>query len=51
MPRTQEELDARNAALAVMQASGKAPPCAPQFRQARNSLRLPDYGDGPTASH
>jgi 2-polyprenyl-6-methoxyphenol hydroxylase-like FAD-dependent oxidoreductase len=43
MPRTQEELDARNAALAAMQASQKAPARAEQSRQAHNSLRLPDY--------
>ena len=43
MPRTQEELDARNAALAAMQASQQAPARAEQSRQAHNSLRLPDY--------
>jgi 2-polyprenyl-6-methoxyphenol hydroxylase-like FAD-dependent oxidoreductase len=43
MPRTQEELNARNAALAAMQASGKAPPRADQSRHVHNSLRLPDY--------
>jgi len=43
MPRTQEELDARNAALAAMQASQKAPARAERSRQAHNSLRLPDY--------
>lgn len=43
MPRTQEELDARNAALAAMQASRKAPSRAEQSSQVHNSLRLPDY--------
>ena len=43
MPRTQEELDARNAALAAMQASEKAPSRAEQSRQVHNSLMLPDY--------
>jgi 2-polyprenyl-6-methoxyphenol hydroxylase-like FAD-dependent oxidoreductase len=43
LPRTQEELDARNAALAAMQASEKAPSHAGQSRQVHNSLRLPDY--------
>jgi 2-polyprenyl-6-methoxyphenol hydroxylase-like FAD-dependent oxidoreductase len=43
MPRTQEELHARNAALAEMQASGKAPPRAEQSRKVHNSLTLPDY--------
>jgi 2-polyprenyl-6-methoxyphenol hydroxylase-like FAD-dependent oxidoreductase len=43
MPRTQEELDRRNAALATMQASGKAPPRADHSRQAHNLLKLPDY--------
>jgi 2-polyprenyl-6-methoxyphenol hydroxylase-like FAD-dependent oxidoreductase len=43
MPRTQEELDARNAALAAMQMSEKAPARAEQSRQAHNSLTLPDY--------
>jgi len=46
MPRTQAELDARNAALAAMQASGKAPPRAEQSRQVHNSLTLPDYTQG-----
>jgi 2-polyprenyl-6-methoxyphenol hydroxylase-like FAD-dependent oxidoreductase len=43
MPRTQEQLDARNAALAAMQTSEKAPARAEQSRQAHNSLTLPDY--------
>jgi 2-polyprenyl-6-methoxyphenol hydroxylase-like FAD-dependent oxidoreductase len=43
MPRTQEELNARNAALAAMEASGKAPPRAEQSRQVHDSLKLPDY--------
>jgi 2-polyprenyl-6-methoxyphenol hydroxylase-like FAD-dependent oxidoreductase len=43
MPRTQQELDARNAALAAMQDSGKAPPRAEQSRHVHNSLKLPDY--------
>jgi 2-polyprenyl-6-methoxyphenol hydroxylase-like FAD-dependent oxidoreductase len=43
MPRTQQELDARNAALAAMQASGKAPPRADQSRRLHNALTLPDY--------
>jgi 2-polyprenyl-6-methoxyphenol hydroxylase-like FAD-dependent oxidoreductase len=43
MPRTQEELDARNAALAAMQASEKAPSRAEQSRDVHNALMLPDY--------
>jgi hypothetical protein len=43
MPRTQQELDARNAALAAMQASEKAPSRAEQSGQVHNALRLPDY--------
>jgi 2-polyprenyl-6-methoxyphenol hydroxylase-like FAD-dependent oxidoreductase len=43
MPRTREELDARNAALAAMQASQKAPSRAEQSSQVHNALRLPDY--------
>jgi len=42
MPRTQQDLDARNAALAAIQASGKAPPRAQQSNQVHNSRRLPD---------
>jgi 2-polyprenyl-6-methoxyphenol hydroxylase-like FAD-dependent oxidoreductase len=43
MPRTQQELDARNAALAAMQASGEAPTYSEHSRQAHNALKLPDY--------
>ena len=43
MPRTQEELDARNATLAAMQTSGKAASYSDHSRQVHNSLRLPDY--------
>jgi 2-polyprenyl-6-methoxyphenol hydroxylase-like FAD-dependent oxidoreductase len=43
MPRTQEELDARNAMLAAMQTSGKAASYSDHSRQVHNSLRLPDY--------
>jgi 2-polyprenyl-6-methoxyphenol hydroxylase-like FAD-dependent oxidoreductase len=43
MPRTQEELDARNATLAAMQTSGKAPSYSEHSRQVHNSLELPDY--------
>jgi len=43
MPRTQQELDTRNAALAAMPASGKTPPRADQASQVHNALRLPDY--------
>jgi 2-polyprenyl-6-methoxyphenol hydroxylase-like FAD-dependent oxidoreductase len=43
MPRTQEELDARNAMLAAMQTSGKTPSYSEHARQVHNSLRLPDY--------
>jgi hypothetical protein len=43
MPRTQEELDARNATLAAMQSSGEAPSHGERSRQVHNSLRLPDY--------
>jgi len=43
MPRTQQDLDARNAALAAMQASGTASPRAEQSGEVHNSLRLPDY--------
>jgi len=43
MPRTQEELDARNAMLAAMQTSGKAPSHGDHSRQVYNSLKLPDY--------
>ncbi|WP_158813197.1 FAD-dependent monooxygenase [Methylocapsa sp. S129] len=43
MPRTPEELDARNATLAAMQASGEAPSHSEGSGQAHNSLRLPDY--------
>jgi 2-polyprenyl-6-methoxyphenol hydroxylase-like FAD-dependent oxidoreductase len=40
MPRTQQELDARNTALAAMRASGKVPPHAHQSRQVHNALKL-----------
>ena len=40
---TQQDLDARNAALAAMQASGTASPRAEQSGEVHNSLRLPDY--------
>jgi len=43
MPRTQEELDARNATLAAMQTSGEAPSHSERSRHAHNLLRLPDY--------
>ncbi|WP_421916843.1 FAD-dependent monooxygenase [Mesorhizobium sp.] len=43
MPRTQQELDARNAALAAMQTLGNAPSYSEHSRQVHNSLRLPDY--------
>lgn len=43
MPRTQQELDARNATLAAMQASGEAPSHGDHSGQVHNSLRLPDY--------
>ena len=43
MPRTREELDARNATLAAMETSGKAPSYSEHSRQVHNSLRLPDY--------
>jgi len=43
MPRTQQELEARNAALAAMQVSKKAPSRAEHSSQVHNSLRLPDY--------
>ena len=43
MPRTQEELDARNATLAAMQTSGKAASYSDHSRQVHNSLRLPNY--------
>jgi 2-polyprenyl-6-methoxyphenol hydroxylase-like FAD-dependent oxidoreductase len=43
MPRTQQELDARNAALAAMQVSGKAVAGGGQSRQAHSALMLPDY--------
>jgi 2-polyprenyl-6-methoxyphenol hydroxylase-like FAD-dependent oxidoreductase len=43
MPRTQEELDARNTLLAAMQTSGEIPSRAHQSRQVHSSLRLPDY--------
>jgi 2-polyprenyl-6-methoxyphenol hydroxylase-like FAD-dependent oxidoreductase len=43
MPRTQKELDARNATPAAMQASGKARSYTDHSRQVHNSLRLPDY--------
>jgi len=42
MPRTQEELDARNATLAAMQTSGETPH-GDRSREVHNSLRLPDY--------
>jgi len=44
MPRTQEELDARNAALAAMMASGKAVAHAEHSSAAHNALNLPNYG-------
>ena len=43
MPRTQEELDARNAMLAAMQVSGEVPSRSEHSGQVHNSLRLPDY--------
>jgi 2-polyprenyl-6-methoxyphenol hydroxylase-like FAD-dependent oxidoreductase len=43
MPRTQQELDARNATLAAMQTSGEAPSRGERTRQVHNSLSLPDY--------
>ena len=43
MPRTPEELDARNAALAAMQASGEAPSHSESSGQAHNALKLPDH--------
>ncbi len=43
MPRTQEELDARNAALAAMQTSGGVPSHGEHSGLVHNSLRLPDY--------
>jgi 2-polyprenyl-6-methoxyphenol hydroxylase-like FAD-dependent oxidoreductase len=42
MPRTQEELDARNATLAAMQTLGETPHGG-QSNEVHNSLRLPDY--------
>jgi len=45
MPRTQAELDARNAALAAMQASGGASARGEESRQAYNAIDLPDYTD------
>ena len=42
MPRTQEELNARNATLAAMQTSGETPH-GDRSREVHNSLRLPDY--------
>jgi 2-polyprenyl-6-methoxyphenol hydroxylase-like FAD-dependent oxidoreductase len=53
MPRTQEELDARNAALVAMQHSGEAAPSSERARHAHHALTLPDYTrwlrDGRTA--
>ena len=43
MPRTQEEVDARNALLAAVQTSGQTPPRADQSRMVHRSLTLPDY--------
>lgn len=43
MPRTTEEIAARDAALAAMETSGEAPARADQARQAHNALTLPDY--------
>jgi hypothetical protein len=43
MPRTQEELDVRNSALAAMQTSDKGPSHSDHASQAHNSVRLPDY--------
>jgi 2-polyprenyl-6-methoxyphenol hydroxylase-like FAD-dependent oxidoreductase len=43
MPRTQEELDARNATLAAMQTSGAAASHGERSSQVHSSLRLPDY--------
>lgn len=43
MPRTQEELDARNATLATIQRSGAASSPSEHSSQVYNSLRLPDY--------
>jgi 2-polyprenyl-6-methoxyphenol hydroxylase-like FAD-dependent oxidoreductase len=43
LPRTLEEVDARNRALAAMQSSGKAGSRGEQSRRVHNSLRLPDY--------
>jgi 2-polyprenyl-6-methoxyphenol hydroxylase-like FAD-dependent oxidoreductase len=42
MPRTQAELDARNATLAAMQRSGETSH-GDRSREVHNSLRLPDY--------
>ena len=42
MPRTQQELDARNVALAAMQ-SGEMPSRGEHARQVHESLQLPDY--------
>jgi len=43
MPRTQAELDARNATLAAMQASGLAPSTSEHSGHVHNSLKLPGY--------
>ena len=43
LPRTPEELDARNALLAAVQTSGQTPPRADQSRMVHRSLTLPDY--------
>ncbi len=43
MPRTQEELDARNAILAAMRTSGATPSYGERSSQVHNSLKLPDY--------
>ncbi|AUC96350.1 FAD-dependent oxidoreductase [Bradyrhizobium sp. SK17] len=43
MPRTQEELDARNEILATMRTSGPAPSYGERTSQVHNSLKLPDY--------
>lgn len=43
MPRTQEELEARNAALKAMEKSGGASERGDQSRQVHNALALPDY--------
>jgi 2-polyprenyl-6-methoxyphenol hydroxylase-like FAD-dependent oxidoreductase len=43
LPRTPEELDARNQALVALQSSGAAGLHGEQSRRVHSSLRLPDY--------